>query len=383
LPPGRPARGLVGGYPDRTFRPDHPITRAEFVALVNRAFGYTEMTTGVTFYDVAETDWYAAEFAKAAHLGYIGGYADGTTRPQNLITRQEVAAVLTRILPPAEVEKVNAENNTDGNFTDQAQIPEWSKAAIAAVVKVGHMSGYPDGTFQPDKAITRAEAIAVLNRAAGTIYNRAGTYGPFQGTKVQESNVTINTPGVTLQNTTIKGNLYLTEGIGEGDVTLINVTVQGNTKVAAGGKDSIHLRNTSVGAVLVDVPSRNLVRLLAQGNTTVGTLEARTPVRLEEEKLTGSGFTKVIVKTQKKIEGNITKDSPAVTIELLGQFDDVRVQSTGTQLNLQKGSIANLTLASTAQLTQISLAAQTGINSMTADAPVTVQGQGTVETTLE
>lgn len=86
---------------------------------------------------------------------------------------------MTRILPPAEVEKVNAENNTDGNFTDQAQIPEWSKAAIAAVVKVGHMSGYPDGTFQPDKAITRAEAIAVLNRAAGTIYNRAGTYGPF------------------------------------------------------------------------------------------------------------------------------------------------------------------------------------------------------------
>ncbi|MGI6605701.1 MAG: hypothetical protein ACOX2X_01390 [Peptococcia bacterium] len=88
-----------------------------------------------------------------------------------------------------------------------------------------------------------------------------------------------------MQNTTITGNLYLTEGIGAGDVTLDNVTVQGTTKISGGGSNSIHLLNTSVSSVLVNVPSRNLVRVLAQGSTDVGTLEARTPAKLEEEGL--------------------------------------------------------------------------------------------------
>ena len=172
-------------------------------------------------------------------------------------------------------------------FADKDQIPAWSETAIAAAVKGGYMSGYPDGTFQPTRLITRAEALAALDRAVGTLYNRAGTYGPFQGTVVIEGNATISTPGVTLQNITITGTLYLTEGIGEGDVTLINVTVQGTTKIAGGGRDSIQLRNTTLGAVLVNVPSRKLVRVLAQGDTAVGILEPTTPARLEEEELTG------------------------------------------------------------------------------------------------
>ncbi|MDD4402799.1 MAG: S-layer homology domain-containing protein, partial [Desulfitobacteriaceae bacterium] len=273
------ARELVGGYPDGTFRPDSPITRAEFLTLVNRAFGYTAagqgaggMNTAVdssgsfwgAYKDIAVTDWYAGEIAKAAAVGYLGGYPDGTVKPQNPITRQEAAALFAKILPPANFGKdknkdsnndtVDSLSDTKVKFVDQAQIPAWSQAAIAAAVNGGYMNGYPNGTFQPAKPITRAEAVAVLERAVGQLYNRAGTYGPFQGTALLEGNVTVNTPGVTLQNTTITGNLYLTEGIGVGDVTLNNVTVQGTTKISGGGSNSIHLLNTSVGAVLVNVP---------------------------------------------------------------------------------------------------------------------------------
>jgi uncharacterized protein YjdB len=420
------AREMAGGYPDGTFRPGSPITRAEFVTLVNRAFGYTEMTVGklnsfatstrrVPFRDVAETDWYIGEIANAAAVGYFGGYPDGTVKPQNPITRQEVATVLARVLPPNN--DVHSENSgsiqgTIAKFADQDQIPEWSEAAIAAAVSGGYMSGYPDGTFQPTRPITRAEALTVLDRAVGTLYNRAGTYGPFQGTVVIEGNATISTPGVTLQNTTITGDLYLTEGIGEGDVALINVTVQGITKIAGGGRDSIHLRNTSLGVVLVNVPSHKLVRVLAQGDTAVGPLEARTPARLEEEGLTGSGFTKVVVNnlqavlsqgTQAQVytpqEGTVTQDNmsqvwgSSVPVELLGQFSEVEIQSPGVQLNLQRGGIESLTLASPAQGSQfapsgqliqpvqITLAAQTAVKNLVADSPATVQGQGTVETT--
>ena len=379
------ARELVGGYPDGTFRPDSPISRAEFVALVNRVFGYTEMPAGqalrpAKYIDVAKTDWYAGEIANAAAVGYLGGYPDGTVKPQNPVTRQEVAVLLSRILP------LNDESASINGFTDQDQIPTWSKAAIAAAVENGYMSGYPDGAFQPAKPITRAEALSVLDRAVGTLYNRAGTYGPFQGNSVVEGNVTITTSGVTLQNTTITGNLYLTEGIGEGEVTLINVTVQGTTKKAGGGRDSIRLKDTTLNRVLVNVPSRKLVRLLAQGDTAVGTLEARTPARLEEEGLTGSGFTKVIVNTQSPWERTGTQEDtsssetgPENKVELLGSFNEVEIQSAGTQLALQRGSIANLNLAPTAQGAQIKLANQASINTMTADAPTTVRGNGSLK----
>ena len=392
------ARELAGGYPDGSFRPDSPITRAEFVTLVNRAFGYTNMADNIvetargegtslgTYRDVAATDWYAGEIASAVAVGYLGGYPDGTVKPQNQITRQEAAAIFARILPTNNDvltydndsnDNVDYIDNTLAQLTDQAQIPEWSEAAIVAAVKGGYMNGYPDGSFQPTKAITRAEAVAVLERAVGQLYNRAGTYGPFQGTALLEGNVTVNTPGVTLQNTTITGNLYLTEGIGAGDVTLNGVTVQGITKIAGGGRDSIHLRNTTVGAVLVNAPSRRLVRLLAQGSTDVGTLEARTPAILEEDELTGAGFTKVVIKAQ---EGSSQGTKAAITIELAGEFSDVEIQEATVQLDLQSGSIANLSLSSSAQGAQINLAAQTTVDTLTADTAATIQGQGTVET---
>jgi uncharacterized protein YjdB len=315
-------RGLAGGYSDGSFRPDSSITRAEFVTLVNRAFGYTNNNPNRTEVDSAQY--------------------------------------------------------TLAQFTDQAQIPEWSEAAIVAAVKGGYMSGYPDGSFQPTKAIARAEALSVLDRAVGTLYSRAGTYGPFQGTVVIEGNVTINTHGVTLQNTTITGNLYLTEGIGAGDVTLDGVTVQGITKIAGGGRDSIRLLNTSVGAVLVNVPSGQLVRLLAKGSTDVGTLEARTPAILEEEELTATGFTKVFIKPQESSSSQGTKQG--LTIALAGEFNDVEIQEATVQLNLQKGSIANLSLSSSAQGAQINLAAETTVQTLLADTAATIQGEGTVET---
>ncbi len=110
-------------------------------------------------------------------------------------------------------------------------------------------------------------------------------------------------------------------------------------------------------------------------------MEARTPARLEEEGLTGSGFTKVVINTQQAITapGSTTPQSSTITVELLGQFSDIEVQSATAQLNLQGGSIQNLTLTSTAQAAQINLAAWTSINTLTADTPATVQGQGTIE----
>jgi hypothetical protein len=69
----------------------------------------------------------------------------------------------------------------------------WAEKEIKAWTSRELAGGYPDGSFQPTKAITRAEALSVLDRAVGTLYSRAGTYGPFQGTVVLEGNPVTST----------------------------------------------------------------------------------------------------------------------------------------------------------------------------------------------
>jgi|GEM_PF-2332449 len=153
-------KGLAGGYADGTFGPNKDVTRAEFVALTNRAFGIdTQGTAG--FSDVAAGQWYYKDIAAAVAAGYTGGYPDGTFKPGQSISRQEVASIMVRLL--------KLEPSTGGleKFNDASRIPQWSRSSIGAVVKAGLMGGYPDGTFQSGKSITRAEAVATLDRALG------------------------------------------------------------------------------------------------------------------------------------------------------------------------------------------------------------------------
>ncbi len=149
-------KGLVKGYEDGTFKPENNITRAEFMTLVNGAFGYTKTAT-TNYKDVATDSWYANAIAKATAAGYITGYPDGTMRPDNPISREEAASIITKITKYTE----NAE--AANKFADAASMT-WSKGLIGAVSSANIMNGYPDGTFVPQYYIKRCEAIVSLNR---------------------------------------------------------------------------------------------------------------------------------------------------------------------------------------------------------------------------
>ena len=91
-------KGLAAGYQYGTFRPDNEVTRAEFVALTNRAFGIAKTGAETYFTDVEPGKWYYEDVAAAKTAGYIAGYPDGTFGPDQTITRQEVASILARLL---------------------------------------------------------------------------------------------------------------------------------------------------------------------------------------------------------------------------------------------------------------------------------------------
>src|SRR5450830_1791388 len=151
-------KGLIKGYPDGTFKPDQDITRAEFMALVNRAFGYTAVAP-ITYTDVKAGSWYAPKVAKAKAAGYISGYPDGTMKPENPITREEVATIVARI------KNLTSDANAADKYPDAAKIGSWSKGGVGAVTSAKIMQGYPDGSFKPQGLMTRAEVIVASDNA--------------------------------------------------------------------------------------------------------------------------------------------------------------------------------------------------------------------------
>ena len=149
------SNGYVGGYDDNTFRPNNDITRAEFVTIVNKYFGFTK-AEGENFTDVNEDAWYYKDVCIGVREGYINGYQDGTFRPNEPITREEAASIVRTITGLVE--------NGSSKFTDDNEIGSWAKKSVYALADNKIMSGYEDNTFRPKNKITRAEAVATLSR---------------------------------------------------------------------------------------------------------------------------------------------------------------------------------------------------------------------------
>jgi hypothetical protein len=149
--------GYIDGYLDGSFRPDNSITRAEFMVLVNRAFGFTEQAA-ISFSDVSAADWFYGDAAIAIAAGYISGYEDGTLLPGAQISRQEAAVIIARLLKLDGAPSLIA-------ISDSADITQWSSGHVGAVLENGIMRGYPDQTFRPFNPLSRAEAVVVLDAA--------------------------------------------------------------------------------------------------------------------------------------------------------------------------------------------------------------------------
>jgi len=228
-------RGIMEGYPDGTFKPDAPITKAEFITLINRAFGLSK-TTYINYSDVSTSKWYYNEIAKAKASDYMFTFSQQVRPDKNLI-REEAAAMFGRLLGLTSSAAVP--------FDDRSAISTYAASYITAVAEAGIINGYPDGTFKPKNEITRAEVAKVLCTTVGSYYNQAGSF-----LSSVEDNATIVTSGVTLRNMTIPGDLYITEGVGSGTVTLDNVIVGGKIVTVGAPTCTLNLMGVNTSAEL-------------------------------------------------------------------------------------------------------------------------------------
>jgi hypothetical protein len=147
----------IEGYPDGTVQPEGNITRSEVATMIYRLLTEDRrmeiFTSEGNYSDVDVANWFNKAVASMTVGEYVNGYPDGSFKPNQAITRAEFVAIVVRFLEGPRL--------TDNPFSDIDN--HWAHDYIIDAVGAGWISGYPDGTFQPDKPITRAEAMTIMN----------------------------------------------------------------------------------------------------------------------------------------------------------------------------------------------------------------------------
>lgn len=353
--------GFMRGDITGNLRPNSNITRAEFVTIINRAYGYRDVGNH-PFQDVKNTDWFAQDVAIAYGVGYIAGTSKTTFSPNREISREEAAVILTRnlMMQPGVGENVA--------FTDGRELSTWSSGYVSTAASYHLISGYPDGSFKPQNPITRGEAAIMVVNAIGTPIQEPGehTLGNVYG------NVTISTSGVTLRDTVIAGNLYVTAGVELGDVLLENVTVLGEIVVSGGGvsedgADSIVLRNVDAPKLVVDNIQNQQVSIQVEGDGVINTASVRTDAFLEDNTPSGCGISRIELDGE---DGRILK--------LAGNVKEVINYTPKSYIGVAAGQVGTLTVDEKATDSTLNIAAGAEVGQVNLDVGTTVTGDGDI-----
>lgn len=156
--------GWVSGYPDYTFRPNEPVTRAMFVALLARLSGDDmEQYSGSSFSDVSAERYYAQNVQWAVEKKIVAGFPDGTFRPDDHITREQMAQIMANYLASAGFDTAHSGALDDYTIQDRSSISNWALDNVLFCYETGLLVGRGN-QFDPLTGATRAEACSVLLR---------------------------------------------------------------------------------------------------------------------------------------------------------------------------------------------------------------------------
>ncbi len=346
---------------DQTSNPDAALTRAEFMAVINRAYGYTE-TGPIPFEDVKTTDWFYDDVSIAYTAGYMAGTSEITASPNATLTREQAVCILGRNMMMKE---------TPGEslaFADSRDVSDWARGTVKTAVDNYIISGYPDNTFHPRASISKAQMAVLITQCVGTPIQQSGAYelgGVF-------GNVTITSPNVTLRNTTISGDLYVSGGVGLGGIKLENVNVLGRIIVSGTGESeagdaSVVMRNVTANEMLVDNMRNKTVTIRADGITDIAKTTVRTSAYLEDNNTDDKGLM------------NIELDGESGTrLTLAGRIKDVVDKTPNSYVQVAKGTVAKLTVDEAAVNSTVQLDRNTEVKEMNLDVATNVTGDGDI-----
>ncbi len=344
-------KGFVKGYPDGTYLPDKAITRAEFTSMVNKALG-NNATVGLTFTDVPYSEWYYSDVAKGVSAAFVGGYDDGSFKPNQNVTREEAAVMMSRIVPTAGSSK------SVSGFADSSKISDWSQDAVSKVYAKGYMGGYDDGKYHPQDALTRAQIAKIMC----DVVNKES---------IVKSNTTVSSKGTTLSGRIYSNNVTIAKDINDGDATMSNCVVLGTLYVYGGGENSVKLANSRIANANVE-RSSDTVRVVASGQTFVNKTITGNSAILEASTSGSSsynptGFNEVSLKA-------------SADTKLSGTFNKVNLEGSSAKLDLESGKIGVLNVTNSGRYAKVNVNSRASVTTANVNAQADFTGSGTINT---
>lgn len=159
--------GLMNGVGEDTFQPGGSLTRAMFVTILGRMAGVAEGDyPGTSFTDVPAGQWYSPYVAWAAQAGVADGTGGGNFSPNRAVTREQMATMIARYTDSAGL-TLDEVSDPAPSFTDQGAVASWAREGVDLMRRTGILTGYEDGSFQPQRTANRAEAAAIFMRLDG------------------------------------------------------------------------------------------------------------------------------------------------------------------------------------------------------------------------
>ena len=285
------SKKVLDGMGDGTFQPDAKVTRAQFIKMIDETFGLVA-TKALSFADVKSTDWYYSYVSKAYAQGYLLDYGS-RLNPNGELSREEAVALVARYLELPSDEAVSK-----STFSDYSQIDSDYREYVLSAVYAGIIVGRTSTTFDPKATLTRAEALAILCRAAGTIYDATAT---GLDAKAEKGNAVVKSRNVTVKSADVKGDVIVTEGVNSGTTTLYKLDVGGTVYLR--GASKLVLSECDIEELVVDTGLNTAVSITIEDSTKIGDVKFISPATVElkdgtsvseltvGEKATGSSVT--------------------------------------------------------------------------------------------
>lgn len=156
-------RGVIAGFPDGSFRPEQPVTRAQFAAMVNNAFSSTPERQAINFVDVPSNFWASNAIRQSYVTGFLSGYPGNRFEPNQAIPRQQALVALANGLNYSPSGNTQTTLQT---FSDNFNIADWARSPVAAATEQGMVVNYPNIQFlNPTATATRAQVAAFIYQA--------------------------------------------------------------------------------------------------------------------------------------------------------------------------------------------------------------------------
>lgn len=373
--------GLIQGDSNQ-IRPYDNMTRAEMITIILRALGLdksNDMDLSAfeadisSFSDINSQDWFYNEISMAYKLKLLEGVSNTQMSPNGIATREQAFTVLSRLIAlNSEIVDTSVLNQ----FTDLDTLSSWAKKDVAAMVSAGFVEGN-NNLLNPGDDITRQEFAQLMYNIFHSHYIRTQEEADLLSGSSISDNIIITNEDISLTDVTIMGDVIIGDGVGNGNVTLDHVTIDGRLIIRGGGENSIYLKNTTATTIIISKLSDGGIRVHGDEGSAISYIEipdGKDTVVLEcaisNLLITGQDLDIII----KKDIGNIYLSGDNTHISGTGNVENINLESGVKKVFLD---IENITVTNNAG-TSVSITDKKGVVKVLAsDGKTTVNGKET------